>query len=250
MFSLSEKTALITGASGGIGHAIAQTLAMQGANLILSGTKESVLNQIKIDLLSKYPSSKIEISLVNLMNNDDVDQLFSKAEDLIGPIDILINNAGMTRDTLLMRMKDSDWNDVIQVNLNATFKLCQNAVKSMMKRRYGRIINISSVVATTGNAGQTNYCAAKAGMIGFSKALALEVATRNITVNCVAPGFIDTAMTEKIPEKIKENLLANIPMKRMGESADVASCVAFLSAAESSYITGQTFHINGGLEMV
>jgi 3-oxoacyl-[acyl-carrier protein] reductase len=250
MFTLHEKNVLITGSTGGIGRAIAHSFLQVGANVVLSGTKQQNLEDLKGGLQSEFPSRRIEFLQTNLMDNGETDALFEKAQTLIGDIHVLINNAGITRDGLLLRMSDTDWMDVMNVNLTSVFRLSKAAVKAMMRHRYGRIINISSVVAISGNAGQTNYCAAKAGMIGFSKALAQEVASRNITVNCIAPGFIDTEMTEHIPEKTKELLLQNIPLKKMGLPLDIAAAAVFLASNEAQYITGQTLHVNGGLQMV
>lgn len=250
MFSLHNKNVLITGATGGIGRAIAYSFLKAGSNVVLSGTKQSNLEDLKLQFEKEFTNNRIEILQANLMNESETDALFEKAENLIGNIHILVNNAGITRDALLLRMNDNDWADVINMNLTSVFRLSRSAIKGMMRNRYGRIINISSVVAVRGNAGQTNYCAAKAGMIGFSKALAQEVASRNITVNCIAPGFIDTEMTYHIPEKIKETLLQNIPLKKMGTPEDIGFSAVFLASDEAQYITGQTLHINGGLEMV
>lgn len=250
MFTLHEKNVLITGSTGGIGRAIAHSFLQVGANVVLSATKQQNLEDLKVFLQSAFPSRRIEVLQTNLMDRGDTDSLFEKAQTLVGDIHVLINNAGITRDGLLLRMSDTDWMDVMNVNLTSVFRVSKAAVKAMMRHRYGRIVNISSVVAISGNAGQTNYCAAKAGMIGFSKALAHEVASRNITVNCIAPGFIDTEMTEGIPQKAKESLLQNIPLKKMGEPLDVAAVAVFLASNEAKYITGQTLHVNGGLEMV
>lgn len=250
MFQLTKQTALITGATGGLGSAIARVLLSQGAKVVLSGTREVALLDLKNTLLENFPSAEIFVCPANLSDGDQASLLFNQAEDLAGPIDILVNNAGITRDNFLMRMKDEEWNDVITLNLTSCFKLSRAAVKKMMSRRYGRIINITSVVATMGNAGQTNYCAAKAGLIGFSKALAKEIASRNITVNCVAPGFIDTAMTQDLSDTIKAQIAANIPLGRMGCSDDIAYAVAYLASPAASYVTGQTLHVNGGLDMI
>ncbi|CAO5679149.1 MAG: 3-oxoacyl-[acyl-carrier-protein] reductase FabG [Holosporales bacterium] len=250
MFSLENKSALITGASGGIGSSIAKMFAKQKCGVVLSGTRLDVLEELKKEILAIDSSSKVYILKTNLNDAQDVDLLFDEAEKLVGPIDVLVNNAGITRDALLIRMKDEQWDDVIHINLTSCFRLCRAAVKSMMKREYGRIINISSVVATMGNAGQTNYCASKAGMIGFSKALAKEVASRNITVNCIAPGFIETNMTSGLSDKIKAAVSAQIPMVKMGQGDDIASAAVFLASDESAYITGQTLHVNGGMDMI
>jgi 3-oxoacyl-[acyl-carrier protein] reductase len=244
MFNLNTYTALVTGASGGIGSAIASMLNSMGARVVLSGTRQSALEDVAQNL--KDPI----ILPCSLTDKDAIENLFPKAEEAVGKIDILVNNAGITKDSLIIRMKDEDWDAVLDVNLTATFRLCRAAAKSMMKRRYGRIVNISSVVATMGNAGQTNYCASKAGMIGFSKALAHEVASRGITVNCVAPGFIESAMTHDLPATVKEKILSSIPMGRMGTPTEIAAQVGFLATAEASYITGQTFHVNGGMDMI
>ncbi len=249
MFSLKGKKALITGATGGIGQAIAETLAQQGADVVLSGTREAVLVDVATHIETTYGVRAVPI-VCSLSDVEALEGLFAKAEEAVGQIDILVNNAGITRDTLIIRMKDEDWQSVLDINLTAAFRLCRAATKSMMKRRFGRIINISSVVGSTGNPGQTNYCASKAGVVGFSKALAHEVSTRGITVNCVAPGFIETAMTAELSEVVKTKILGAIPQGRMGNPMDIASAAAFLASNEASYITGQTLHVNGGMEMV
>ena len=246
MFSLEGKTALITGASGGIGSSIAKALKAQGAKLVISGTRVERLEALKAEL----GGDGVHVIACNLRDKADVENLATKAEEALGHIDILVNNAGLTRDTLLMRMKDEDWDDVLHVNLTSTFILTRAVLKGMMKRRAGRVIGITSVVGVTGNPGQTNYAASKAAMIGFSKSLAGEVATRNITINCVAPGFIETAMTEELPEKVKESILSNIPARRMGTSDEIASSVVYLASDEAQYITGQTIHVNGGMAMI
>jgi 3-oxoacyl-[acyl-carrier protein] reductase len=248
MFQLNTYSALVTGASGGIGRAIATTLAHMGAQVVLSGTRKSALEEVAESL--KNASHQPVILPCSLTDGGAIEALLPQAEEHVGKIDILVNNAGITKDSLIIRMKDEDWDAVLNVNLTATFRLCRAAAKSMMKRRYGRIINISSVVATMGNAGQTNYCASKAGMIGLSKALAHEVAGRGITVNCIAPGFIQSAMTHDLPEAVQSKILSSIPMARMGTPEEIASMVAFLAAAEASYITGQTLHVNGGMDMI
>ena len=245
MFNLSGKNALVTGASGGIGGAIAKALAKQGAKIVLSGTKEEAL----VALASEIGDQAV-ILPCDLGNAEATDSLFGQAESKLGQIDILVNNAGLTRDTLAVRMKDEDWQRVLDVNLTAAFRLSRAALKSMMKRRSGRIIGITSVVGHIGNAGQANYCAAKAGMIGMTKAMAQEVAARGITVNCVAPGFIATAMTAALPESHMQKLLAAIPAGRVGLGDDVAAAVIFLASNEASYITGQTLHVNGGMAMI
>lgn len=246
MFNLDGKTALITGASGGIGKAIAQNLSAAGAHVALSGTREHVLEEVKATL-----SGPAVIVPCNLSDPDAVDGLVAAAEAALGkPLDILIANAGITRDGLLMRMKDEDWQAVIDVNLGAYFRLSRACLRGMMKRRHGRIIGITSIVGVTGNPGQTNYCASKAGMIGFSKSLAQEVASRNVTVNCVAPGFIASPMTDGLPESQKEALLKQIPTGRLGSGKDIADAVTYLASDEASYVTGQTLHVNGGMAML
>lgn len=245
MFDLTGKKALVTGASGGIGGAIGKALAARGAEIVLSGTKLEILNKLASEL-----GTKTVVLPCDLGDPVATEALFGQAEEKMGPIDILVNNAGLTRDTLAMRMKDEDWQRVLDVNLTAVFRLSRAAVKSMMKRRYGRIIGITSIVGHTGNAGQANYCAAKAGMMGMTKAMAQEVAARGITINCVAPGFIATAMTAGLAEAHTEKLVSAIPMGRVGQSEDVAAAVVFLASGEASYITGQTLHVNGGMAMI
>lgn len=249
MFSLSGKKALITGATGGIGEAVAKALAAQGASLAISGTRETILNE-NAEKLSNTYGVKVVPLMCQLNDSHMVDSLCEQAESALDGIDILVNNAGITKDTLLMRMKDEDWQEVLHINLTATFQLCRAAIKTMMKRRYGRIINMSSVVGVAGNPGQTNYCASKAGLIGFSKALAQEVASRGITVNCVAPGFIETAMTHDLPDAVKTKLLQVIPQGKIGQVGDIAAAVIYLASDEASYVTGQTLHVNGGMLMV
>lgn len=250
MINLENKTALVTGASGGIGQAIALKMASLGARVIISGTREQVLNDLKAKIQKSIPTAEVAVLTCNLSDAESVNTLFDRAEECFGSVQILVNNAGITKDTLLMRMKDEAWDDVININLTSCFRLCRAAVKKMMRARYGRIINISSVVGTTGNPGQTNYCASKAGMIGLSKALALEVAPRGITVNNVSPGFIETDMTSGLPDAVKENILSSIPQNKMGSSDDIADSVAFLASDSAQYITGQTLHVNGGMAMV
>ncbi|HCU07108.1 MAG TPA: beta-ketoacyl-ACP reductase [Holosporales bacterium] len=250
MINLANKTALITGASGGIGQSIALKMATLGARVIISGTREQVLHDLKTKIQEQTPGAEVAVLTCNLSDAESVNTLFDKAEECFGSIQILVNNAGITHDTLLMRMKDEAWDDVININLTSCFRLCRAAIKKMMRARYGRIINISSVVGATGNVGQTNYCASKAGMIGFSKALALEVATRGITVNNVAPGFIETDMTCGLPDTVKEKIVASIPQNRMGTADDIADSVVFLASDNASYITGQTLHVNGGMAMI
>jgi len=245
MFDLTGRKALITGASGGIGEEIARALHKQGATLGLHGTRREKLEELAAEL-----GDRVSIFTADIGDRAAIKDLAQTAEAGLGGVDILINNAGITRDGLMMRMSDEDWDSVINVNLNAAFLLTREFVSPMLKRRYGRIVNISSVVGTTGNAGQANYVASKAGMEGFTKALAAEVATRNITANCVAPGFIESAMTEKLNDKQREGLLVKIPAKRMGTPQEVAAAVAFLASSEASYVTGLTLHVNGGMAML
>jgi 3-oxoacyl-[acyl-carrier protein] reductase len=246
MFDLTGMTALVTGASGGIGSAIAGALAGQGARVALSGTREEALNAIAAGL----PGDPV-ILPCNLGDAHAVEALVPAAvEALGGKLDILVNNAGVTRDGLIMRMKDEDWADVIRVNLEAAFRLCRAVAKPMMKARHGRIISITSVVGATGNPGQANYAASKGGLTAMTKALAQELASRNITVNCVAPGFITSPMTDGLPEAQKEALTARIPAGRLGDGADVGAAVAYLASNEAAYITGQTIHVNGGMAML
>ena len=247
MFRLTGKNALVTGATGGIGAGIARALAKQGARLVISGTKEERLKELSAEI----GVEKCHILPCNLSDHSQVEALFDKAEELAGgQIDILICNAGITKDNLVLRMKDEDWDQVLNVNLKSTFMLNRSAIKKMLRRKTGRIINIASVVGVTGNAGQANYVASKAGMIGMSKSFALEVATRNITINCVAPGFIQTAMTDVLNDQQKQGILGSIPMQKMGAALDIAAVVAFLASDEAGYITGQTLHVNGGMLMV
>ena len=243
--NLSGKKALITGASGGIGEAIAKALSVAGASVALSGTREEKLKEVAATI-----SGEAAILPCNLSDNEQVDALAGKAEAALGGLDILVCNAGITKDNLAMRMKDEEWQQVIDINLSATFRLNKSVLRGMMKQRSGRILNISSVVAVMGNAGQANYCASKAGMMGMSKALAVEVASRGITVNCIAPGFIKTPMTDALNEEQQSRITSNIPAARFGLPEDIAAAATFLSSNEASYITGQTLHINGGLLMV
>ena len=245
MFDLTGRKALVTGATGGIGEEIARALHARGATVGLHGTRKE-----KLEALAAELGERVFIFPANLSDRDEVKALGQKAEAEMGGVDILVNNAGITRDGLFVRMSDEDWDAVIEVNLTAVFRLTRELTHAMMKRRYGRIINITSVVGVTGNPGQANYCASKAGMIGFSKSLAQEIATRSITVNCVAPGFIESAMTGKLNDKQKEAIMGAIPMKRMGTGAEVASAVAYLASSEASYMTGQTLHVNGGMAMI
>ena len=249
MFDLTGMTALVTGASGGIGSSIARALASQGARLALSGSNSAKLRAFREELNADYGHDHVEITC-DLSNTTQVEELIPATIDTLGKIDILVNNAGITRDNLMMRMKDDEWEQVIKINLESTFRLMRAATKPMMKARFGRIITITSVVGATGNPGQVNYAAAKAGLVGMSKALGQEVASRGITVNCVAPGFIRTAMTEVLPDAQKEALNARIPMGRMGEGEDIGAAVSFLASREAGYITGQTLHVNGGMAMI
>ena len=245
MFDLTGKTALVTGASGGIGGAIAEALHAQGAIVALSGTRRQPLD----DLAAKL-GDRVHVIPANLSSAEEVEKLAKDAEAALGSLDILVNNAGLTRDGLVMRMKDEDWDTVIDVNLTAAFRLCRAAVRGMMKRRFGRIVNITSVVGVTGNPGQVNYCASKAGLIGMSKSLAQEVASRGITVNCIAPGFITSAMTGALNEEQKGRILGSIPSGRMGEASEIAAAAVYLASAEAAYVTGQTIHVNGGMAMI
>ena len=245
MFDLTGMTALVTGASGGIGSAIARGLAAQGARLALSGSNADKLSAFAAEL----PGDHVTL-VCDLGDGAQVDALVGRAVESLGQIDILVNNAGVTRDNLAMRMKDEEWDDVIRINLEAAFRLCRAACRPMMKARFGRIISITSVVGVTGNPGQANYAASKAGIIGMSKALAQELASRNITVNCVAPGFISSAMTDALPDVQKDALNARIPAGKMGDGADIAAAVAYLASREAGYVTGQTLHVNGGMAMI
>ncbi|MDN3645193.1 3-oxoacyl-ACP reductase FabG [Pontixanthobacter aestiaquae] len=249
MFDLSGKTALVTGASGGIGSAIAYALARQGARLALSGSNGDKLRVFREQLNDEVGGDHVEITC-NLSDTESVEQLIPATVDTLGKMDILVNNAGITRDNLAMRMKDEEWDQVMKVNLEAAFRLMRASARPMMKARHGRIINITSVVGSTGNPGQMNYAAAKAGLVGMSKSLAQELATRGITVNCISPGFIRTAMTDELPDAQKEALNARIPMGRMGEGEDIGAAVAYLAADEAGYMTGQTLHVNGGMAMM
>jgi 3-oxoacyl-[acyl-carrier protein] reductase len=246
MFNLTGMTALVTGASGGIGSAIAKSLVAQGAKVALSGTREDALKAVAADI-----GGETVILPCNLGDGAAVDALVPSAVDALGgQLDILVNNAGVTRDGLILRMKDEDWSDVIRINLEAAFRLCRAAAKPMMKARFGRIISVTSVVGVTGNPGQSNYAASKAGIIGMSKSLAQELASRNVTVNCIAPGFISSAMTDVLPDAQKEALNARIPAGHMGEGADIAAAAVYLASREAGYVTGQTLHVNGGMAMI
>ena len=245
MFDLTGMTALVTGASGGIGSAICQALAAQGARLAVSGSNVEKLEAFRASLGGDHVAVPC-----NLSDKDSVEALVPAALEQLGKIDILVNNAGVTRDNLTMRMKDEEWDDVIRINLESTFRLIRAATKPMMKARFGRIITVTSVVGTTGNPGQANYAASKGGLTAMTKAVAQELASRNVTANCVAPGFIATAMTESLPDTQKEALNARIPMGRMGEGSDIGAAVAYLASKEAGYITGQTIHVNGGMAML
>jgi len=245
MFELDGRKALITGATGGIGKAIARSFHRQGAVVGLHGTRKE-----KLDTFARELGDRVYVFPADLSDRDAVKKLGETAEKEMEGIDILVNNAGITRDGLFVRMSDEDWDTVLSVDLTAVFNLTREVVHSMMRRRFGRIINITSIVGGSGNAGQVNYCAAKAGLVGFSKALAQEIATRNVTVNCIAPGFIESAMTDKLSDRIKEGIMGQIPMKRMGNGEDVAAAAVYLASNEATYVTGQTLHINGGMAMI
>jgi 3-oxoacyl-[acyl-carrier protein] reductase len=246
MFDLSGKTALVTGASGGIGGSIAKALHGQGANVVLSGTRAEALEAVKAEL-----GDRAFVVPANLSDAASVEALPKAAEEAAGgSIDILVNNAGITKDNLFMRMKDEEWEQVLAVNLTAAFRLSRAVIRPMMKKRWGRIVQISSIVAATGNPGQGNYAAAKAGLIGMSKSLAAEVASRNITVNTVSPGFIQTSMTEVLSDQLKEMISGRIPAGRMGLPAEIAAAVVYLASEEAAYVTGETIHINGGMSMI
>jgi len=246
MFDLSGKAALVTGASGGIGASIARALHGAGAKVGLSGRKVEALESLAAEL----GGERVAVLPGELGDAAQVEALAEKAESALGQVDILVNNAGLTRDMLFMRLSDEMWDEVIAVNLTGAFRLTRAVSRGMMRRRYGRIISVTSVVGTMGNAGQANYAASKAGLVGMTKSLAQEIATRNVTVNCVAPGFIATAMTDVLNDKIKEATLAKIPANRFGKPEDVAAAVAFLASGEAGYITGQTIHVNGGMAMI
>lgn len=252
MFSLKGMNALVTGASGGIGSSICRALASQGARLAISGSNASKLRAFRDELNDQFnhdAGAHVEITC-NLGDTTQVEELIPATVDTLGGIDILVNNAGITRDNLAMRMKDEEWDDVIRINLEAAFRLMRASARPMMKNRFGRIITITSVVGATGNPGQMNYAAAKAGLVGMTKSFAQEVASRGITANCVAPGFIRTAMTDVLPDAQKEALNARIPMGRMGEGEDIGAAVAYLASKEAGYVTGQTLHVNGGMAMM
>ncbi|MFN2307492.1 MAG: 3-oxoacyl-[acyl-carrier-protein] reductase [Paracoccaceae bacterium] len=245
MFDLTGKNALITGASGGIGGAIAKALHAQGATVALSGTRTGPLEDLAAEL-----GERAYVLPCNLGDAEAVTALPKQAVEAMGSLDILVNNAGITRDNIFMRMSDEEWSQVLEVNLTSTMRLCKGAIRGMMKSRWGRIVNISSVVGATGNPGQANYAASKAGMVGMSKSIAYEVASRGITVNCVAPGFISTAMTEKLNDDQKSGILGQIPAGRMGEADEIAAAVVYLASPEAAYVTGTTLHVNGGMAML
>ena len=245
MFDLGGKTALVTGASGGLGGAIARALHAQGAVVAVSGTRQEALDQLAAEL-----KERVHVLACNLADKQEVEALVPAAEERMGKLDVMVANAGITRDNLLVQLSDAAWEEVIAVNLSASFRLARAAVKGMMRRRFGRIIGVTSVVAVTGNAGQANYAAAKAGMIGLIKSLAQEYARRNITANCVAPGFIATPMTDKLNEKQREAILARVPAGRLGVAGDVAAAIVYLASDEAAYVTGQTLHVNGGMAMI
>jgi 3-oxoacyl-[acyl-carrier protein] reductase len=245
MFDLSGKTALVTGASGGIGGAIARALHEQGAAVTLSGTRADALEQLKASL-----GERAHVVAAKIDDAADIDRLAREAEAAMGKIDILVNNAGITRDNLSVRMKDEDWEKVLQVNLTGTFRLTRAVTRGMMRRRHGRVVNITSIVGVTGNPGQANYAAAKAGLIGMSKSLAQELASRAITVNCLAPGFIATPMTDKLTDDQKKGILGRVPADRLGTPDEIAAGVVYLASDEAAYVTGQTLHINGGMAMI
>jgi 3-oxoacyl-[acyl-carrier protein] reductase len=244
MFDLTGKKALVTGASGGIGGAIARALHARGATVTVSGTRRAALDELASSL-----QERVHLVEANLSDQDSVEALVPAAEAAMEGLDILVNNAGVTRDNLFLRMKDEEWDSVIAVNLTAAFRLSRAAVKGMMRRRYGRIVNIGSVVGSTGNPGQGNYAASKAGLIGMTKAVAAEVASRNITVNCVAPGFIASPMTDALSDKQREAILGTIPMARLGQGDEIGAAVVYLASAEAAYVTGHTLHVNGGMAM-
>lgn len=245
MFDLAGKNALVTGASGGIGGEIARVLHAAGASVAISGTREEPLQALAAEL-----GKNVHVLPCNLSDSEAVAALPKAAVAAMGSLDILVNNAGITKDNIFMRMSDDDWSRVLDVNLTSTMQLCRGAIRGMMKSRWGRIVNVSSIVGTTGNPGQANYAASKAGMVGMSKSIAYEVASRGITVNCVAPGFIETAMTDKLNDAQKEGILTSIPAGRMGSAGEIAAAVLFLASDEAAYVTGQTMHVNGGMAMI
>jgi 3-oxoacyl-[acyl-carrier protein] reductase len=244
MFDLTGRKALVTGATGGIGGAIARALHAQGATVTISGTRRAALDELASSL-----GERVHVVEANLADKDSVEALVPAAEAAMEGLDVLVNNAGITKDNLFLRMRDEEWDTVIAVNLTAAFRLSRAAVKGMMRRRAGRIINIGSVVGSTGNAGQGNYAASKAGLIGLTKALAAEVAARNVTVNCVAPGFIETPMTDVLNDKQRETILKSVPMARLGRGEEIAAACVYLASDEAAYVTGHTLHVNGGMAM-
>jgi 3-oxoacyl-[acyl-carrier protein] reductase len=245
MFELTGRTALVTGASGGIGAAIAKALHIQGATVMLAGTRRAALEALAGEL-----GARAHLATADLAEPEAADRLVSQAEGAMGHLDILVNNAGLARDGLVLRMRDEDWQRVFDIDVTAAFRLTRAALRGMIRRRHGRIIGVTSIVAITGNPGQANYAAAKAAMIGMSKSIAAEVAGRGVTVNCVAPGFVETAMTDKLPEQQRARLGAAIPAGRFGVPADIGAAIAYLASAEAAYVTGQTLHVNGGMAMV
>jgi len=245
MFDLTGKTALVTGATGGIGGAIARALHQQGATVALSGTRRDVLDRLSGEL-----EGRAHVLPCNLGNKDEVEALVPKCEEVMGQLDILVANAGINKDNLLVQLRDEDWDEVVAINLTATFRLARAALRGMMRRRFGRIIGIGSVVGITGNPGQGNYTATKAGMIGMIKSIAAEYAKRGVTANCIAPGLIATAMTDKLNDKQREVILARVPAGRLGGGADVAAAAVYLASEEAAYVTGQTLHVNGGMAMI
>jgi 3-oxoacyl-[acyl-carrier protein] reductase len=245
MFDLTGKTALVTGATGGIGGAIARAFHYQHATVAVSGTRREVLDQLAGEL-----KHRVHVLPCNLADKDEVEALVPKAEEAMGKLDILVANAGITKDNLMVQLRDEDWDQVVAVNLTATFRLARAAVRGMMRRRFGRVIGITSVVGVTGNPGQSNYTATKAGMIGMIKSIAAEYAKRGVTANAIAPGFIATAMTDKLNDKQREAILARVPAGRLGAGADVAAAAVFLASDEAGYVTGQTLHVNGGMAMI
>jgi 3-oxoacyl-[acyl-carrier protein] reductase len=245
MFDLTGKMALVTGASGGLGDAIARALHSQGATVALSGTRRDALDGLAAEL-----GARTHVLPCNLADKDEVESLVPKAEAVMGQLDILVANAGITRDNLFVQLRDEDWDQVININLTATFRLTRAAVRGMMRRRFGRVIGITSVVGVTGNAGQSNYVAAKAGMIGMMKSVAAEYAKRGVTANCIAPGFIGTPMTDKLNDKQRESILGRVPAGRLGTPAEIAGALVYLASDEAAYVTGQTLHVNGGMAMI
>jgi 3-oxoacyl-[acyl-carrier protein] reductase len=245
MFDLTGKTALVTGATGGIGEAIARALQQQGATVALSGTRREVLDRLAGEL-----ADRVHVVPCNLANKDEVEALVPKCEEAMGKLDIFVANAGINKDNLLVQLRDEDWDEVVAINLTATFRLARAALRGMMRRRFGRIIGIGSVVGFTGNPGQANYTATKAGMVGMIKSIAAEYAKRGVTANCIAPGLIATAMTDRLNDKQREAILSRVPAGRLGGGADVAAAAVYLASEEAAYVTGQTLHVNGGMAMI